>query len=155
MKGILRTAEEMRNHAKIVKSKKLDDILDDIFESVKEEYSRCEIETDTDMEILKKLRDLGYRIYEETYNEERRINLLQRMRIIEPYIIEHTKLYVDWSEEGDDNMFRLIDYKEHEFSDGFSGQIDYYYKVENVNTGEVKWVSKYEYENMKRQGFIK
>lgn len=51
-------------------------------------------------------------------------------------------------------MFQLIDYKECEYSDGYSGQVDYYYKIKNINTNEEKWVRMYEYNNIKRQGLI-
>jgi len=52
-------------------------------------------------------------------------------------------------------MFELIDYKEDEFSDGYSGQVDYYYKVKNINTKEEKWVDRYEYSNIKSNGLLK
>lgn len=51
-------------------------------------------------------------------------------------------------------MFKLIDYREHEWSDGYSGQVDYYYKLRNINTNEEKWVDRYEFNNIKRQGFL-
>lgn len=51
-------------------------------------------------------------------------------------------------------MFELIDYKEDVYSDGYSGQVDYYYKVKNINTGEEKWINSYEYNNIKSQGFL-
>lgn len=51
-------------------------------------------------------------------------------------------------------MFKLIDYKVEESSDGYSGQIDYFYKLRNVNTKEEKWVNKYEYNNIKSKGFL-
>ena len=44
-------------------------------------------------------------------------------------------------------MFKLIDYREDEWSDGFGGQIDYYYKLRNVNTDEEIWVNEYEFKN--------
>lgn len=52
-------------------------------------------------------------------------------------------------------MFELIDYREDEFFDGYSGQVDYYYKLKNIKTGESKWFDRYEYNNIKRQGFLK
>ncbi|NRU52478.1 hypothetical protein [Clostridium beijerinckii] len=52
-------------------------------------------------------------------------------------------------------MFELIDYKEDIYSDGFGAGIDYYYKVRNIKTGESKWVDRYEYSNIKSNGFLK
>lgn len=51
-------------------------------------------------------------------------------------------------------MFKLIDYKEDVCSDGYSGQVDYYYKVKNINTDEETWLNRYEYNNIKKQEFL-
>lgn len=51
-------------------------------------------------------------------------------------------------------MFELIDYKEEESSDGYSGQVDYYYKLRNIETKEEKWVGKSEYKNIKAQRLL-
>lgn len=51
-------------------------------------------------------------------------------------------------------MFKLIDYREDEWSDGFGGQIDYYYKLRNVNTNEERWVNEYEFNNIRRKGLL-
>lgn len=52
-------------------------------------------------------------------------------------------------------MFELIDYREVEFSDGCSGQIDYLYRIKNINTGEAKWINEYEYDNIRYKGLLK
>lgn len=52
-------------------------------------------------------------------------------------------------------MFELIDYKEEVYTDGFGAGIDYFYKVRNVNTKEETWVDRYEFNNIKNQGFLK
>jgi len=51
-------------------------------------------------------------------------------------------------------MFKLIDYKVEEWSDGYSGQIEYYYRLRNINTNEEKWVDKYTYNNIRIQRLL-
>lgn len=51
-------------------------------------------------------------------------------------------------------MFKIVDYREDEWSDGFGGQIDYYYKLRNVNTDEERWVNEYEFNNIRRKGLL-
>lgn len=52
-------------------------------------------------------------------------------------------------------MWKLIDFYSYETDLGYTFEIDNYYKVKNMETGEIRTLDEYEFYNFKRLGLIK
>ncbi|MGL5328970.1 MAG: hypothetical protein ACRDD7_06855 [Peptostreptococcaceae bacterium] len=93
-----KTVDDMRLVVKKAKKDRVDHVLGKILGEARLERTRCEIDRNTDKDILEALKELGYRVYEEKYEKEIKKSFIQKIGLKKPTKQTVIKWYVDWSE---------------------------------------------------------